>query len=638
MLRSAGTQPVRSRTGLPWPIAFAEYKPVPAPVRRLDVAVRSADRHGDPVTRARSTKRRSVLPGVAQFRGYQRGWLRGDLLAGITVAAYLVPQVMAYAEVAGLPPVTGLWAILGPLAVYALLGSSRQLSVGPESTTALMTAVVLLPLTAGDPVRYATLAAALAVMVGLICVVGGLARLGFLADLLSKPVLVGYMAGVAVIMIVSQLGKISGVPVEGDGFLPEVGSWLSNLGKVHWPTLLLAAGLLTLLFLLQWLLPLAPGPLIVVVLGAVVVAVFSLQDQGVAVVGAVPVGLPVPQLPRVSAADIVDLLFPALGVAIVGYTDNVLTARAFGARHGQQVDANQEWFALGGANISAGLLRGFPVSSSGSRTALGDAVGSKTQLYSLVTLVVVLTTLVVAGPLLAGFPKAALGALVIYAAVRLIEVGELRRIARFRRSELLLTILTTVAVLGFGVLYGVLVAVGLSIVDLLRRLARPHDGILGYVPGVAGMHDVDDYPAARQLPGLVVYRYDSLLCFANAEDFRRRALDALGRTADQVEWFILNAEANVEIDITAADSVDSLRQELNDVGITFAMARVKQDLLVDLRNAGLVDRIGAELLFPTLPTAVAGYLRAYQERHGALPPGVRPIVIPPDPMAGTEVG
>ena len=353
-------------------------------------------------------------------------------------------------------------------------------------------------------------------------------------------------------------------------------------------------------------------------------------------VGAVPAGLPVPQLPRVSLSDIADLLLPALGVAIVGYTDNVLTARAFGARHGQQVDANQEWFALGGANISAGLLRGFPVSSSGSRTALGDAVGSKTQLYSLVTLVVVLATLVAAGPLLAGFPKAALGALVIYAASRLIEVKELRRIARFRRSELLLTILTTVAVLGFGVLYGVLVAVGLSIVDLLRRLARPHDGILGYVPGVAGMHDVDDYPTARQLPGLVVYRYDSPLCFANAEDFRCRALDAVSRAAGQVEWFVLNAEANVEIDITAADSLDLLRKELNDANITFAMARVKHDLRVDLHNAGLVDRIGAELLFPTLPTAVAGYLRAHQERHGSLPPGVRQIAIPPDPMADPE--
>ena len=578
------------------------------------------------------------MPGIAQFRGYQRGWLRGDLLAGITVAAYLVPQVMAYAEVAGLPPVTGLWAILGPLVVYALMGSSRQLSVGPESTTALMTAVVLMPLAAGDPARYATLAAALAVMVGLICVAGGLARLGFLADLLSKPVLVGYMAGVAVVMMVSQLSKITCVPVEGDGFLPEVASFLSNLDQVHWPTLALAAGLLVLLFLLQWLFPLAPGPLIVVELGAVIVAVFSLQDQGVAVVGAVPVGLPVPQPPGVSRSDIADLLLPALGVAMVGYTDNVLTGRAFGARHGQRVDANQEWFALGGANIAAGLSQGFPVSSSGSRTALGDAVGSKTQLYSLVALAVVLTTLVAAGPLLAGFPKAALGALVIYAAVRLIDVKELRRIARFRRSELLLTMTTTVAVLGFGVLYGVLVAVGLSIVDLLRRLARPHDSILGYVPGVSGMHDVDDYPAARQLPGLVVYRYDSPLCFANAEDFRRRALDAVSQADAEVEWFVMNAEANVEIDITAADSLDLLRQELKDGGITFAMARVKQDLRVDLRNAGLVDRIGAELLFPTLPTAVAGYLRAYRQRHGSLPPGVRPIVLPSDPLADPEGG
>ena len=263
----------------------------------------------------------------------------------------------------------------------------------------------------------------------------GLARLGFLADLLSKPVLVGYMAGVAVIMMVSQLSKITGVPVEGDEFLPEIGSFLNNMDQVHWPTVVLAACLLVLLFLLQWLVPLAPGPLIVVVLGAVVVAVFSLQDQGVAVVGAVPAGLPVPELPRVSLADVADLLLPALGVAMVGYTDNVLTGRAFGARHRQQVNANQEWFALGGANISAGLLHGFPVSSSGSRTALGDAVGSKTQLYSLVTLVVVLITLVAAGPLLAGFPKAALGALVIYAATRLIEVKELRRIAWTRSSS-----------------------------------------------------------------------------------------------------------------------------------------------------------------------------------------------------------
>ncbi len=573
-----------------------------------------------------------LLPGIGQFRRYQRSWLRGDVLAGFTVAAYLVPQVMAYAEVAGLPPVSGLWAILGPLAVYAVLGTSRQLSIGPESTTALMTAVVLAPLAGADPARYAALAAALALVVGAICLVGRLARLGFLADLLSRPVLVGYMAGVAVIMIVSQLEKITGVPVDGDGFVPEITSFVGNLGAVHWPTVALAAGLLALLYLLRWWLPRAPGPLIVVIIGAVLVSVLSLQDAGITVVGAVPAGLPVPGLPDVQLGDLATLFLPAVGIAIVGYTDNVLTGRAFGARQDQPIDANAEFSALGGANIAAGFLQGFPVSSSGSRTALGDAVGSRSQLYSLVTLACVVLTLLVAGPLLASFPSAALGALVIYAAIRLIEVAELRRIARFRRSEFLLAVGTTAAVLLLGVLYGVLVAVGLSIVDLVRRVARPHDGILGYVPGLAGMHDVDDYEAARQLPGLVVYRYDAPLCFANAEDFRRRALASVDEADDAVEWFVLNAEANVEIDITAADALEHLRSDLTGRGITVALARVKQDLRHDLAAAGLIDSIGADRVFPTLPTAVLAFLSDYRARHGALPPGVRMPSPPADPL------
>ena len=593
-----------------------------------------------------------MLTGLNQFRHYQRSWLRGDILAGVTVASYLVPQVMAYAEVAGLPPVVGLWATLGPLAVYAVLGSSRQLSIGPESTTALMTAVVLMPIAAGDPARYGTLAVTLALLVGGICLLGRLARLGFLADLLSKPVLVGYMAGVSVIMIAGQLGKVTGVPIEGDEFLPQLGSFVRGLDQLHWPTAILGIVLVVLLFTLTRVTPRLPGPLIVVALAAVVVALFSLQDVGIKVVGAVPAGLPVPAIPIPGITDLAMLILPALGIAIVGYTDNVLTARAFALKQGQTIDANQEWTALGAGNIASSLFHGFPISCSASRTALGAAVGSRTQLYSLVVLVLVLLTLVAAGPLLASFPKAALGALVIFAAVRLIDIAEIRRIARFRRSELLLAALTTVAVLGLGVLYGVLVAVGLSIVDLLRRVARPHDSILGYVPGISGMHDVDDYPMARQVPGLVVYRYDAPLCFANAEDFRRRALaavDTAGASVDgpsaladgpgpvdgsaaAVEWFVLNAEANVEIDITAADALEQLRQEVDSRGITFAMARVKQDLRTDLVRAGLVDAIGTELIFPTLPTAVAAYLDAYAERHGSLPPGVRPLSLPKDPM------
>ncbi len=586
-----------------------------------------------------------VWAGLAQFRDYRAEWVRGDVLAGLTVAAYLVPQVMAYAEVAGLPPVTGLWAIIGPLAVYAVLGSSRQLSIGPESTTALMTAVVLTPIAGGDPARYASLAATAALLVGALCLVGRLARLGFLAELLSKPVLIGYMAGVALIMISGQLAKITRIPVEGDEFVPQVRSWLGRLDQLHWPTVILAAVLVALLFVLQRALPRIPGPLLVVVGAALVVALFSLQDRGIQVVGAVPAGLPAPALPSVSVADVAVLIVPAIGISFVGYTDNVLTGRAFALKVGQRVDANQEWTALAGANISASLFHGFPVSSSGSRTALGAALGSRTQLYSLVALGVVLVTLMVAGPLLATFPKAALGALVIFAAVRLIDVGELRRIGRFRRSELLLALMTTVAVVGFGILLGVLVAVALSVVDLLRRLAHPHDGILGYVPGLAGMHDVDDYPSGRQVPGLVVYRYDAPLCFANAEDFRQRALKAVEAAGDAVpsngelegplrpvEWFVLNAEANVEIDLTSADALDELREQLRQRGVIFAMARVKQDLRADLERAGLTDRVGAELIFPTLPTAVAAYVHWHLDRYGVLPPGVRDVPPSPDPM------
>ena len=319
----------------------------------------------------------TLTPGLNQLRSYQRGWLRADLLAGVTVAAYLIPQVMAYAEVAGLPPVVGLWAIIGPLLVYAVLGSSRQLSVGPESTTALMTASVVAPLAVGDPARYAALAAVLGLIVGGLCVIGWLARLGFLADLLSKPVLVGYMAGIAVVMIVSQLAKITGIPVQGESLLAQMGSFVDRVDRLHLPTLALSAGVLAFLLLATRLSPKAPVPLIGMLLAAAAVAVFSLQEQGVRVVGEIPAGLPTPSLPTVSGSDLAALLLPAVGVAIVAYTDNVLTGRAFASRNGYRIDANQELLALGTANLAAGTLRGFPVSSSASRTAIGDALGSR---------------------------------------------------------------------------------------------------------------------------------------------------------------------------------------------------------------------------------------------------------------------
>jgi SulP family sulfate permease len=569
-----------------------------------------------------------TLPGLESLRGYERRWLRGDVFAGITVAAYLVPQVMAYAEVAGLPAVTGLWAAVGPLAVYALLGSSRQLSVGPESSTALMSAVAIGALAGTTPGGAANAAAALAVAVGAMCVLGWLGRLGFLANLLSRPVLVGYMAGIAVLMVVSQLGKVTGIRVEGESVLAELRSAAGHLGELHLPTVLLAGATLVLLLLGHHALPRIPGPLVAMLLGAATVTLFGLDRFGVAVIGPIPPGLPTPSLPDLRTLDVATLLPAALGIAVVAYSDNVVTAHAFAARRREEIDNGQEFLALGVANLSAGLLHGFPVSSSGSRTVIGDSTGSRTQLYSLVALGTVLVTVFFLGPVLSRFPTAALGAVVVYAAIRLVDVGELRRFARFRRSELALALATTFSVLAFDVLYGIAVAVTLSVLDLLRRIAKPHDGVLGYVPGLAGMHDVDDHAATRQVPGLVVYRYDSPLFFANAENFRRRALGAVDGADGDVEWFVLNCEAVVEVDLTGVDALEELRETLDDRGITLALARVKQELRHDLEAAGFLEKVGEHLVFPTLPTAVAGYVDAYRQRHGSPPPGV---VVPPGP-------
>jgi high affinity sulfate transporter 1 len=549
----------------------------------------------------------AAVPGLAQFRGYRRSWLRGDVVAGLTVAAYLIPQVMAYATVAGLPAVVGLWAALAPLAFYALLGSSRQLSAGPESTTALMTATALAPLAAGDPGRYAPLAALLALLVGVICLVGGLIRLGFLADLLSRPVLVGYMTGVAIIMISSQAGKVIGAPVIGDEFVAQIRSLIQVINQMHWPTVVFSAAVLVLLFGLARLFPRSPGPLIAILLATVSVAAFSLDRNGIRVIGDVPVGLPPFGFGGIPWQDVGTLAAAAGGIAIVGFSDNVLTARTFASRKGEHIDANAELRALGACNLGAGMSQGLPVSCSGSRTAVGDLVGSRTQLYSIVALGILLIVTLTAHGVLARFPTAALGALVIFAALRLIDVAEYRRLAKFRRSELVLALLTAAGVLGLGVLYGVLAAVGLSILDLLRRVARPHDSVQGFVPGVAGMHDIEDYPEARLEPGLLVYRYDAPLFFANAEDFRTRAMAAVDENPCPVRWFVLNAEANVDVDLTALDALDQLRNDLNERGIVFGMARVKQDLRDQLQAAGLLDKIGEDHIFMTLPTAVEAY-------------------------------
>ena len=559
-------------------------------------------------TRLNFSRERFSLPGLKRLRSYRSAWLRGDVIAGITVAAYLVPQCLAYAELAGVQPIAGLWAILPPLLIYALLGSSPQLSVGPESTTAVMTAAAIMPLVAGDSSNYASLCSLLALLVGSVCCVAAFARLGFLADLLSKPILVGYMAGVAVIMIVGQLGKISGMSLKAESLFGQIGEFSGHLSEIHPPTLILAAAVLIFLLVVQRRFPNAPGPLLAVLLATSAVYLFDLNERGIAVIGEIPAGLPSLKVPRgFSSQQLVYLLSSAIGIALVGYSDNVLTARAFGAKNNYRIDGNQELLALGAVNIGNGIMQGFPVSSSGSRTAIGDSLGSRSQLFSLVAFLIVILVLLFLRPLLSLFPKAALGAIVIYAALRLIEISEFNRLRCFKTSEFRLALVTMFGVLATDILVGVGVAVGLSVVDLFARLMRPHDAVLGEVPNLAGLHDIEDWQGATTIPGLVLYRYDAPLCFANAENFRKRVIAAIEAEKVPVEWFVLNAEAILDIDITAVDMLKELHRELIGSGITFAMARVKQDLYQQLKKGDLSETISTERIYPTLEEAIEAF-------------------------------
>ena len=381
-------------------------------------------------------------------------------------------------------------------------------------------------------------------------------------------------------------------------------------------TVALAAAVLAFLLLLRWRWPHAPGRLLAVLLATGAVVLFGLSSHGVAVVGPIPAALPVPRLPDVSPHVLRELLLPAFTVLVVGFSDDVLTARSF-ARRDERIRANQELLALGVANAGSSLIRGFPISSSATRTAIGVATGSRTQLYSLTAAASVVAVLLFLRPVLSRFPAAALGAIVIYAAIRLIDLPALRRLAAFRRTEFAIALATCIGVVAFNILYGVLIAIGLSVADLLVRTARPHDAIQGLVPGLAGMHDVEDYPGAQTIPGLVVYRYDAPLFFANAENFRRRALAAAERYGP-VRWFVLNVEANVEVNFTALEALDTVREDINRRGAIFALAQVKQDLLARLQAFGLAGKIGAEYLFPTLPTAVEAY-RKWARQHDSQP-------------------
>lgn len=548
------------------------------------------------------------LPVTAHARRYRSATLRHDAVAGLTVAALAIPASMGFAEVAGVPPVAGLYALLLPVVAYAVLGTSRQLVVGPEATSSALVATAVAPLAGGDPGQFLTLASMLAVLVGVGFLLARLVRLGWIADYLSRAALVGFVHGVAVILVCGQLGKLTGIAVAADKPIGQVVDLVQ--GRADLSVATLVTGLLALAFLFgsKALAPKLPGPLFLVVGAIVVSAAASLEDHGVAGIGAIPSGLPELGVPRVGVADAVHLVLPALGITFAVYASTILTARSVAGRHGQHVVADQELLALGVANIGAGISQSFPIGNSNSRTAVNDQMGVETQASGLfAALGVALVLLFLTGPM-SELPAAVLGAVIVYAAVALVDLDEWRALRAVSRGDVVIAAAALVGVVVVGVLEGILVAVVLSIVDVVRRSARPHDAVLGYVPRLGRFADVSLHPSARRPPGVVVYRLDDRLFFANANYVQGRVREAVRGAPDEVRWFVFDAEALIGIDSSGAEALEAMRSELGREGIAFTVARLKDPVRTHFDSAGLTDAIGRDRFHGTIREAVEAIL------------------------------
>jgi high affinity sulfate transporter 1 len=548
-----------------------------------------------------------------------------DVVAGLVLSALLVPQGMAYAELAGLPPVTGLYTSILCLLGYAIFGPSRVLVLGPDSSLGPMIAATIAPLLLanGDPARAVALASLLAVLVGVVMVIAGLAKAGFVADLLSKPTQIGYLNGLALTIIVSQLPKLLGFSVDADGFLAEARGFISGLAQGEANTTAALLGIVSLagILLLNRFLPKLPSVLIVVVLAAIAVSAFDLESHGVDTVGVLPQGFPPFTLPSVGWNDVPPLFVGALAIAVVALADTMSTASAFAARRGDQVRGNQEMIGIGAANIAAGLFQGFPVSTSGSRTAVAEQAGSRSQVTGVVGAAVITVVLVFATSLMQYVPQPTLGAIVIAAALSLADIAGTRRLWRQRRTEFALSMIALLAVALLGVLPGILVAVGLSILNVFRRTWWPHRAELGRVEGIAGLHDTERHPDAELLPGLVVYRFDAPLIFANARMFGD-SLRAIAEKHPDLRWLIVAAEPITDVDTTASDMLHELDLWLNERGVSLVFAEMKGPVREKIERYELTRTIDPAHFFRTLDEAVVEYI----EQTGATwrTPGAKP--------------
>ena len=555
------------------------------------------------------------MPGAQSLASYRRSWLRHDLVAGLVLSAVLVPQGMAYAELAGLPAITGLYTTVFCLIGYAAFGPSRVLVLGPDSSLGPMIAATLLPIigSGGDPDRAIALAAMLALLVAAIEIGAGLAKLGFIADLLSKPTQIGYINGLALTILVGQLPKLFGFSTDADGLVDEAREFLTGLASGDTVAAAAAVGVvsLALILILQRWLPRIPGVLVAVVAAIAATSAFHLSGHGVSLVGTLPEGLPSPTWPS-PVSDLPLLVAGALGIALVSLTDTISTASAFAARTGQEVDGNKEMIGIGAANVGAGLFQGFPVSTSGSRTAVAEQAGAKTQLTGLVGAAAIVLMLVLVPGLLRNLPQAALAAVVIAASLSLANIAGARRLWHQRRAEFLLSMAAFLGVALLGVLAGIAVAVALSILNVFRRAWWPYQTTLGRVRGMEGHHDTSLYPDAEELPGLVIFRFDAPLLFANARTFRDQ-IRRLAAGEPKPRWIVIAAEPITDVDTTAADMLLELDQEVNARGTFLVFAELKDPVRAKLERYELIGRLDPDHFFRTLDSA----LEAFRRQTGA---------------------
>lgn len=566
-----------------------------------------------PLRPAKAPERRGWLrwlPGLRTLQRYPLAWLRHDLVAGLVLTAMLVPVGIAYAVASGLPGIYGLYATIVPLLAYALFGPSRILVLGPDSSLAAVILAVVLPLSGGDPLRAVALAGMMAVVSGVVCILAGLARLGFITELLSKPIRYGYMNGIALTVLISQLPKLFDYSIESVGPGHDIWQVVSGLidGRGNWAAFAVGAATLAVIFLLKGNRRI-PGMLVAVVGATLLVGGLDLPARaGVAVLGALPQGLPTFSIPWISAADIVPVVVGGFAVALVAFADTSVLSRVYAARTRSHVDPNQEMVGLGVANLAAGLFQGFPVSSSSSRTPVAEAAGAKSQLTGVVGAVSVALLLLLAPELLHYLPASALAAVVIASAIGLIEISDLRRIYRMQRWEFWLSIACTVGVAVLGAIPGIGLAIIIAVIEFLWDGWRPYSAVLGRADGVKGYHDITRYPEARQVPGLVLFRWDSPLFFANAEWFHDRVLDAISTSPTPVARLVVVAEPVTSVDLTSADMLAELDEALRCEGIELCFAGMKDPVKDKLKRFGLFDRFGEEAFFPTVGAAVSAYL------------------------------